>query len=52
MKKYLFTDESGHIEVWVTAPDEKTAYRKAWYSLTDEQQDNCAGLECVDEVQA
>jgi len=52
MRRFVFVIDPSGEEVSAIAASEKEAYRKAWESLSDVQQNACAGLECVDEMPA
>jgi hypothetical protein len=52
MSKFTFYVEGVGIYVEAVAESEKLAHRAAWQSLTDEQKDAAACLDCVDEVAA
>lgn len=49
MKRYLFIVEPLNREIETVADTEKQAYRQAWQSLSNHEQNICSGLDCVDE---
>lgn len=52
MTIFTFVIDPTGEEIKVTAATEKEAHRKAWESMTDEQKNSCACLDCVDEIPA
>lgn len=52
IRRFTFYVDGVGIEVTADAASEKQARKMAWDSLTDAQQNNCACLDCIDEVAA
>lgn len=52
MTTYTFVIDPSCEEFHVTASTEKEARKQVWDSLTDDQKNACACLECVDEQAA
>jgi hypothetical protein len=55
MKKYemiaVSPSENAIKEEWITASTEKEAWHKFWESMTPDQQNRTACIECVDVVE-
>lgn len=50
MRTYIFVVDPSGKEITVKAASEKAAHRAAWESLTDDEKNAVACLECVDET--
>jgi hypothetical protein len=50
-RTFVFVVDPSGKEITVTAASEKAAHRAAWESLTDDEKNATACLECVDETE-
>ena len=50
MTEYTFVVEPTNLEITVTDTDYASAHEQVWAILTDEQRNNCSGLDCVEQI--